>query len=522
METKNKDLNLRYQAVCMIEAETVLGIGSGDKTILLENPIIRDAFDLPYIPATSLTGVMRHTLEREELLELKALNDLFGFQEKENPEDSTGSRVILSSAYLYKNGQVADGLETALALRAEFAELLKLPLRDHVRIDHRGAAEKHGKFESELLPKGVRFVFEIELWGTTQDQESWETILETIRHPLFRIGSGTRKGFGQLKVIDCWERTLDLKEKSDLDLYLEQSSQIIIPLEKSSKKYKRYELTNKEYSSKLIHYQLSLNSRDFFLFDGQFEMNKEVVEALQSGIQKRADISPKMEQIIIWDGDSPRMSTSRWLLPATSIKGAIAHRLAFHYNQRVGNFISMDREILLKEIQDFVQSYSMQESIEETAETLKEQITEYRNLLSANNFVEHCSGEQNIAVNALFGEALNKEGEEGKGQRGKVLFSDVYINKKEGTEKILNHVSIDRFTGGALETALFSEKVVGTEALYHLDIWVEKDALNDEDIKFAFEQTLKDLVNEQLPLGGGTMRGHGMMQGNILKNKKPL
>jgi len=233
-------------------------------------------------------------------------------------------------------------------------------------------------------------------------------------------------------------------------------------------------------------------------------------------------MTPKVEHIIVWEGDTPSISASKWLLPATSIKGAIAHRVAFYYNQKVGNTISVDKEALLKEIQDFTQAYSSSSLIEGKAEELKAKIIEYRRLLNTKDLFADCLKEQNIAIKTLFGEALNKESEEEKGQRGKVLFSDIYMNCTEGTEKILNHVSIDRFTGGALETALFSEKVVGTKAAYALEIWVEQDALDDDDVKFAFEQTLKDLANEQLPLGGGTMRGHGMMKGIVLKNEKAL
>ena len=523
MGIRHQDLNLRYQAVCMIEAATVLAVGSGDKTILLENPIIRDAFNLPYIPGTSLTGVMRHLLEGEQVDEIKPLKELFGFQErnKENKEEGVGSRIILSSAYLFKDDKVADGLETALALEPEFATLLKLPLRDHVRINDKGVADKdgYGKFESELLPKGVRFVFEIELWGTDEDQDNWNDILDSIKHPTFRIGGGTRKGFGQLKVINCWQRVLNLKSKEDFDLYLNKTSQITIPSDISFKEYENSS-KGKSNATKFIHYKLDLVSRDFFLFDGQFEMDDKTIKALKLG-QKRTDMTPKMEQILTWTGNHPSVSSSKWLLPATSIKGAIAHRVAFHYNKKVGNKIITEEGPLLKEIENFIQSNANASLTEDKTKELKVKIGTYRQLLDTKNSSKNFVGEQNIAVKTLFGEALDYKNKD-KGQRGKVLFSDVYIDRENGTEKILNHVSIDRFTGGALETALFSEKVVGSKAPYTLEIWVEKSALEDEDIKYAFEQTLKDLAKEQLPLGGGTMRGHGMMKGSVLKQNESL
>lgn len=39
------------------------------------------------------------------------------------------------------------------------------------------------------------------------------------------------------------------------------------------------------------------------------------------------------------------------------------------------------------------------------------------------------------------------------------------------------------------------------------DILVEKEALQDEDVRKAFEKALQDICDGLLPLGGGTNRG---------------
>jgi CRISPR/Cas system CSM-associated protein Csm3 (group 7 of RAMP superfamily) len=63
----------KYIARFTIESETPLAVGSGEKDILLDRVVAKDANGLPYIPGTSLTGVLRHALGNESFVE-----DVFG------------------------------------------------------------------------------------------------------------------------------------------------------------------------------------------------------------------------------------------------------------------------------------------------------------------------------------------------------------------------------------------------------------------------------------------------------------
>ena len=151
------------------------------------------------------------------------------------------------------------------------------------------------------------------------------------------------------------------------------------------------------------------------------------------------------------------------LIPATSLKGALRHRIAYRYNQRKGIFADQIT------------------SLPDTAE--------------------------NEAVRILFGQALRKQ------QRGNVLFSDIIESPVQS--HLFNHVSIDRFTGGTINGALFTEQVdYVTGRIFSTDIQVRKDVLADDDVKFAFETAIDDLCKGLLPLGGGTSRGHGLFCGN--------
>ena len=46
-----------------LEATSPLAVGSGEKDIITDAPVTRDVNDLPYIPGTSLMGIIRHSMK---------------------------------------------------------------------------------------------------------------------------------------------------------------------------------------------------------------------------------------------------------------------------------------------------------------------------------------------------------------------------------------------------------------------------------------------------------------------------
>ena len=107
------------------------------------------------------------------------------------------------------------------------------------------------------------------------------------------------------------------------------------------------------------------------------------------------------------------------------------------------------------------------------------------------------------------------------GQRGRVVISDLFI-ENPGPQKILNHVSIDRFTGGArtLEGALFDEKPYygGDEFTMKISV-LETANLKDEKVREALSDALGDLAAGRLAIGTGAGRGNGYFKGNIEWNQ---
>ena len=141
----------RYLARIIMEAETPLAIGSDERDVMTDRLVTTDVNGLPYIPGTSLTGVLRQSLVKSGE---SAVDELFGYQKR---DDGQGSRIILSSAQMIgKEGNVTDGIQDIDFEKDTFYEnFMNLPIRQHVRMTHKGAAEPHGKFDEQVVYKGA-------------------------------------------------------------------------------------------------------------------------------------------------------------------------------------------------------------------------------------------------------------------------------------------------------------------------------------------------------------------------------
>lgn len=490
----NQRFSHRYVATVCIEADTPLSLGSGREGIITDRLIVRDANGLPFIPGTSIAGVLRH--EVAALKGKEAANDLFGFAQDDN---GTGSRLITSAAHMVMDNYiVADGL---VQVPEDILTTYRLlPARDHVRINHRGAAEQGGKFEEELVYKGTRFVFSLELVGAEEDEAKWQNLLTLIHQPYFRLGGGTRKGFGALKVITLSSDTFDLWHTSQLKAYLQKSSQLQYP---DSGKSNSNDIL---WKGRYVHYRLEVQARDFFIFGGLEVRSDE------------ADDVYKTEQYIEWKDGKAQLSEKQILIPASSVKGAISHRVAFHYNQQV---LKKNGSQSVKDI--FEQLQTLADIPEDTladSPLWQERLDNLESLAFTDDILLEV-GEKNKAVNMLFGFAVDTKRNRNyeKGRRGRVLFSDVYLSGAQ--EKVFDHVMIDRFTGGARDSALFQEKTVTTKETFALHFYVEQEAFDEEpEIRDAWEAALKDIAQGQLPLGGKTTKGHGFFTGKLFKENE--
>ncbi len=417
----------RYIAHITIEAETPLRVGSNATDFLQDSPVQKDWNGLPMILGTSIAGVLRRDFGGDD-------NDIFG--------SDNGSKVIFSNALLLdEKDQICEALLSDVD-RSDFLKLFDdLPIREHTKIDHRGAtgsSKDYSKFDEEVVYKGSRFKFSLEM--IEDDRKSFEDILALLSSQSFRLGGGSTKGFGKFKIEEI------KTDSFDINSYTVYSSSL------------NYELSNIhkiEDMKSTTHtaYTLKITPDDFFMFGSGFG-------------DSDADMTPVYEKIIEYD--KGKLSNKMILIPASSIKGALSHRTAFCYN------ISIEGATI-------------------ESKTAK-------------------VDENNDAVKAIFGH--KKEFAEDKktelGQKGKILIGDCF--KFDNNDiKTFDHVSIDRFTGGAIDGALFQEKTIADDREYAIEILVE-NGIEEIYIK-AFEKSLDDVCSGMLALGGATTKGHGVFTG---------
>ena len=339
-----------------------------------------------------------------------------------------------------------EGIISAAQLSAYLVRLQQLQQRDHCAISHLGTARDTGKFDRTVLISGVRFICEFSIIAETKEQAENEAnaITALWNSPKFRLGGGTRNGFGKIKLRSIHGKEYDLANENDRTAFLNRSASLACDPGEP-------ELSITESAENdAISWKCTLTPETFWMVSSG-SGNKDI------------NIWPKYETRIDWNSDTPEFVESP-LLPATSIKGALAHRTAYHYNKLKGIFADQI------DLEDF--------------------------------------DKPNPAVLSLFGHA---KGANQQGATGRVIISDIYA--ENWITQYMNHVKIDRFTGGALDGALFTEQVFyGGDLQLEIALLPAAEAEDDPDIRKAFEMAVNDIFDGNLPLGGGTMRGHGTMK----------
>ena len=481
----------RHLARVVVTLRTPLHLGTGEPGRNVDATIVRDANGLPAIPGSSLAGVIRHWYQRQlqgssnGASAQETIDHLFGFQEKNRGQ---GSRVTLSWAHLHdasdrpvdqlrhpdQLAQLAGGTDTDLVL----ANALDQAQRDHVRIDHTGAtkATSRGKFDEEYLCTGHRFTFEIEL---LEDGETshWEPLLKSLvtaaENGRFRAGGKTRRGYGNLAITRITTRTFNLATSlHELEAYADTPAS----LEVEPIGWKPFSLAPEASASADLTLRLRLTPTTEWMFGGGLDPTEE----------EEADLTPVRTTRICNESTDPSQPLRRvddaWLISGASIKGALAHRVAFHANRLA---------------EDFADTISAQ----------YDHSTEGRH--QAQKALEKLVGAENPAVLELFGQA--NEDHQDTGRSGRVFIDDALL-LGEQKQPLIRHVSIDRFTGGARSGALYSERPLSRDLPIEMTVILDDPASIDPKALKALQQALLDLCEERLPLGGGSNRGLGFMQ----------
>ncbi len=458
-----------------LELSTPLTIGTGGGDDTRDATCVEDCNGLPTLPATSLVGVLRHALaEGARPEEHPRCRALFGYQDRasDGQDEAAGQSSLVECSW----GQVHDANDRPVPVRAaratdEVLDALRVGvLRDHVRIDPRGVADGAGKFDEALVPAGARFTFELLVHAGlgVEPRPALEELLGRLAAPGMRLGGRTRRGFGAIRVVRVGLADLDLRKPADRQTWQR------LPRELSQGDPVRVlaPFTPRHVGSGGVVARLRLRPLDHWIFGG----GRPSLPEHQREEDRPHDRLPVTERRVRWIEERGQtrgvVDRLEHLVPASGLKGALRHRVAFHARRLAGRW----------------------------ADTAGEGWPD----LGAQGPTD--------AERWLFGQikAANLPSE-----AGRTLISDLYISSAKYAA--MQHVSLDRFTQGPMDGLLFSEALLYEGPPLELELAIETARAGEEpeQARAALASALRDLCEGRLALGAGSSKGHGFFSGTV-------
>ena len=236
-----RDIRRRLVVMGTLELLTATSIGGNDPVSLTDQPVLRNYEGIPFIPGTTLAGLLRSHLHEGMgggPNETKTISNLLGCRWG---EDEPQSYLIIEDAQM-------------MSAHQEITEL-----RDGVKIQSEtGTAEKNKKFDMEFLPMGTQFSLRFELLlkgdsdNPSEDQKNLESffwLLRELENSRIFLGARSRRGFGSCTVSDWTYRDFDLSNRDGLLQWLGLERSIpggwpVAPLLPVPKRRKGYSVIN--------------------------------------------------------------------------------------------------------------------------------------------------------------------------------------------------------------------------------------------------------------------------------------
>lgn len=447
--TLHRSINKRWVVTGTLVLQSPAHFGNGDADPLTDMPLLLDeASGQPLLPGTSIAGALRSFLRERA----------FGFGQKE-------SGPSLANKLFGSARESEEGEQSPLIVHDSVCNNYGAELRDGVAIDAdtRTAADEK-KFDLQLLAAGSEFPLRFELLVNRHGDELLKglaTALDGLEKGEITLGARKRRGFGQVTVRDWRVYKYDLSDRKGLLDWLasERNWRPAIPPQEGASLAEMLETSlDVEDRRNMAHLKA------VFAIDGTL--------MIRSGFGQ-ADSGPDMVHL-----HAPRVGSHAMpVIPGTSWAGILRHRAL-----KIARTVSKDAPAVDADGKIVTRKVAGKPAVVKQAD---------------------------VFVEEMFGPTVIERGNKNvKASRVNICESEI---QKAGA-LVITRVKIDRFTGGAFESALFSEQpVVGTPDTYvTLDLSLREPRREELGLLLLL---LKDLWIGDLPVGGESGVGRGYLKG---------
>ncbi len=399
--------------------------------------VLRNEEGYPYIPGTSLAGVLRATLQKQGDSHSEGMvRLLFGHtnqHDQEEKEEEFQSMVDVSDVLLEEK---TSGWRDGIAIHS-----------------FTGTAEEEKKYDYEVVERGNRGNMEIIITLRKHNLGEKGKLLPVLRQGIdsllgslsagIRIGAYTAKGFGIVSSKDVAAVYYDFRKKDHIAAWLEYNPEIDIT----------------EWAESAVRCGCKIRKGKDVIEDDRLAISIDAFFDLESSI-------------LIGDGrmsgneKNPAVSKESYLLPGTSIKGTLRH-----HSEKI--------------LRQFQRSASL--------------------------------------LNDMMGFAANDvdkgDVSSNDGKKSRFIVKEVYIPPEKVVKEGQVRNRIDRFTGGTIGTALFSENSLWQknkqDAPIHLHLALEKchdGSIESWEIGLTLF-LLRDMWQGRVAFGSGKSIGRGRLRG---------
>ena len=280
----------------VLDAPLLIGAGGSGAGNEIDTEVLKTKAGQPFIPGTSLAGVLRDFLA---------------------VEDAYGMRLLFGTDAAYER-QHKTAWQSSVCIDDVKLNGVEIIIRDGVSIDEiTGTAIEHHKFDYEAVGRGAKgdFRAEITLRGIHETGERAERTKDAIESLALRLATGfslgahTAKGFGAVHVKDLATYRYDFKNKDHVRAWLgsEEKREALVKPETCERQEKPY-------------------AKDDCVLEAKFALKSSLLvrDYERAGSVKaegRAEQETSVQALMLREND-------HWLIPGASIKGALRHRAA--------------------------------------------------------------------------------------------------------------------------------------------------------------------------------------------------